>query len=674
MLRLRFGFALCLAAGSPLAAAAQPIDCPADSVQTFGGALADGASATYPLDIRPCETLTINVATTATEPPVYYGASTKLSVYNSSGESLFSNAWSSYPTASQTLPSDILYSAPYRGTRGPSGLPSHLVIQSLARASQHTIVVTRSRRPHYNTGGTSAATATLLSTFPRTIYASIQPSETGQYFRVRLAPGGRIRVSGTAQASSYYGANLWARVYLPNGSLESTLLGAIACYGTCDYTSEWYTNVSSVAREFILRVNAQSWMLWDVVMTVEADEGPRLTLFLDADGSFNVNAPSSDHESYVPGSSLGTGESVPLPQALNLIAAYVNSSGQIVAPPYGTTTVGFTLDEVSSFPGDAMNHGSSTGPDYALAMSSSGFGTDNTARVFLSCSDYGGYAVVAAHDGGASPTLRLPDDVAGSRMPRNGWQVFETTEFPVGSGQQAYVHVAAASDTPPQDDSDATPASNELPGDNLIAFEEYRGFFLEGRHHRLDPTFKDVFLLNHYGRGNGAWDDATSLGLRIHEIDALEMSASRLINFNFAGVAGHVPQQGIIFYESPQDLSPPALGVVPCVLSQPCYPNVIGNFNGGDFENHDVRNNARVSKSKIAALSPGGSATFGLDSHDYPAAQMLVGHEFGHTVGIEHNPDVASIMRSPVYHPNLVGQLPTVHDFTPVDRLQLRLK
>ena len=208
--------------------------------------------------------------------------------------------------------------------------------------------------PNYNTGGTSAATATFLSTFPRTIYASIQPSETGQYFKVRLAPGGRIRVTGTAQASSYYGANLWARLYRSDGTLASTLIGAIACYGTCNYTSAWYTNTSSTALEFTLRVGAQTWMLWDVVMTIEADERPRLTLFLDTNGHFSVSSPQSDHAGYLPGAAVGTGASVILPQPLSLIAAYVNSAGAIVAPPYGVTSVGFALEETSAFKGIAM--------------------------------------------------------------------------------------------------------------------------------------------------------------------------------------------------------------------------------------------------------------------------------------------------------------------------------
>ena len=112
MLQFRFGIVLCLAACSPAAAIAQPTTCPADSTQTYSGEVAGGASATYAIGLQPCETLTISVTTTATEPPVSYGAAARLDVYNSSGTSLYSDSWSSYPTASRTIPNTNVYTAP----------------------------------------------------------------------------------------------------------------------------------------------------------------------------------------------------------------------------------------------------------------------------------------------------------------------------------------------------------------------------------------------------------------------------------------------------------------------------------------------------------------------------------------------------------------------------------
>jgi hypothetical protein len=473
----------------------------------------------YPLALQPCEAVTISVSTTANEPPVYYGAAAQLLVYNSSGEELYAKAWGSYPTASETVPNGNLYTAPYRGTRGLSGLPSQMVIKSLSRGFEYTIIVSRSRRPNYNTGGTTPTTATFLGNFPRTIYASIQPTETGQYFRVRVAAGGRIRVTGTAQTSPLYGANLWARLYQPDGStLVSTLVPAIACYDTCSYTSSWYTNTSGSAIELILRVNAETWMLWDVVMTIEADEGPRLTLFLDADGNFDVNAPSSDHESYVPGSNLASGASVPLPQSLRAIAAYVDSAGAIVAPPYGVTSAAFNLEDTSAFTGIAMNFGGDGGIDYALGGSTALFASDNTARVTLWCYDYGGFTRVRTSDGVAAAEFRLPLDGDGNWIP----------DILSDSGH-------------PGDDNDDLPTLDGTLGDGLSRFEEFRGFVVQGVHRRTNPMVKDVFIHSQVaGLGIGY---AIDLPMTLHEIHDTEMSALRQIapNFTNTGYGGNIP-------------------------------------------------------------------------------------------------------------------------------------
>ena len=135
-------------------------------------------------------------------PPVNWGAAARADVYNSSGTVLFWDSWSSYPIASRTIPNSNYYSAPYRGTRGPTGLPSDVVIKSTARRNLVTLTISKSPRPNFNTGSMSAAQATFVGNFPTTVYASMQPSETGQHFKVRVAAGGRIRVTGTAQASS----------------------------------------------------------------------------------------------------------------------------------------------------------------------------------------------------------------------------------------------------------------------------------------------------------------------------------------------------------------------------------------------------------------------------------------------------------------------------------------
>jgi hypothetical protein len=681
MLSFRLFMVLVGATLLPKLAAAQPTPCPQGSSTVYQGELTQNTEIVQPIFLQPCHVLTITAHTTATLEPISHGAAASLTVYNNANAELFADAWSSYPTNTRTIPSTNIYSAPYRGTRGAGGLPSHLKFKSTLRSNRYVITVTTSRRPDYNKGGPSFGSAAYVTGFPKTIYASIQSTayEPGQYFKLRLAAGGQIRVSGSAQASAAVGANLYVRLYTTDSTLVHTFVGGALVKPQLTFTSGWFTNTSATPKEYVLKVAAGTWMIWDLAMSIEASEGPKLTLFLDADGNFNPGAPASDHLAYVPGADLSTGASVALPQPLTLIAAYVSASGQIVAPPYGVTTAGFSLDESSAFPGDAMNHGSSTAPDYSLAASSIGFGTDNTARVSLICSDYGGYAVVSTGDGFATNTIRLPDDIAESHIPAGGWKIFESQETYPGSNQWAYVLVDTASGTiSPQEDLDDFPSSNHA-GDNLIAFEEYRGFFLKGRHHRFYPARKDVLILNSYGEDHNAFADADQIGVRLHRLFSLEMSDSRRINFNHAGIEGHSDQQGLILYESEDSLATPiVVGAVPCDASAPpvwiCHPNIVGIIRGGDYQNAIVRNNIRVSNARIAMLvGPNTNPeSFGLDSRDYEMAQMFIGHEVGHALGIWHNPDQTSIMKANEDDPGIASFI--AHQFKPEDIAQLRLK
>ena len=320
---------------------------------------------------------------------------------------------------------------------------------------------------------------------------------------------------------------MWARLYEPNGTtLVSTLIGAAACYGTLNFTSNWYTNTSSAPKELVLRINAQTWMIWEVGMTIEADEGPRLTLFLDANNDFSVASPQSDHPGYLPGAAVATGASVALPQSMSLIAAYVNASGAIVAPPYGATSVNFALEDTSAFKGIAMNSGDGTASDFSLATTTATFAGDNTARVNLICNDYSGFTRARAMDGTAAPEFRLPMDANGNLLPDGGW--------PAGGGM-------APDAGGPGDDDDSPGTLNGDAGDGLSAFEEFRGFMVGGLHRRTTPQAKDLFVFSQFtAQGAG---DAVGLPLSIHLINDIELDGDRRItpNHTNTGFGGDIP-------------------------------------------------------------------------------------------------------------------------------------
>ena len=53
----------------------------------------------------------------------------------------------------------------------------------------------------------------------------------------------------------------------------------------------------------------------------------------------------------------------------------------------------------------------------------------------------------------------------------------------------------------PADDADSL-LGNPHPGDGVTVFEEYRGIYAEGRHHRMSPVYKDIFIHDYSGYFN----------------------------------------------------------------------------------------------------------------------------------------------------------------------------
>jgi hypothetical protein len=296
-----------------------------------------------------------------------------------------------------------------------------------------------------------------------------------------------------------------------------------------------------------LHINAQAlgtnYNVQGQVMSVNPENctnpgPPELRVFLDVDGD-NVKPdpeylyePSEldDSGRYLPCSPLG-GTSAPpgagllpsqLPQLMPLRAAYVRSYNgklKIVPPPAGITSVEINLQNTSMLAGIATNYpidftgGPGSGnqdPDFWLAASgdSSGGKADTVTASFdgsmaainLLCNDYGGSTSIRARplpEGAFTTALALPATSLGSRLPSIGWTAVS------GNPVQATENV----------DGDQMPAGTGQTGDGLSVTSEYRGVVIDGRHYRLDPGKKDLFVM---------WDAAfadggtTGLGLQIH--------------------------------------------------------------------------------------------------------------------------------------------------------------
>ena len=106
-------------------------------------------------------------------------------------------------------------------------------------------------------------------------------------------------------------------------------------------------------------------------------------------------------------------------------------------------------------------------------------------------------------------------------------------------------------------DEDSIPAGDGAKGDGLTLYEEYRGFYEDGKHIEGDPARKDYFIRNRTGGlaipGIALFQRLSKLAVH-HKLGLLEFPASRVINGNRRQGPHIVDQHGVIILVDP-DLS-----------------------------------------------------------------------------------------------------------------------
>ncbi len=132
----------------------------------------------------------------------------------------------------------------------------------------------------------------------------------------------------------------------------------------------------------------------------------------------------------------------------------------------------------SAYPGEAINVGSATGLDADLATAPTDLPTSATTSVSgwrLTALDAGMMAVI---------------DVGGQRfiVPADGTATVAANGIP---DVWEALHGGILN---PSEDLDAGPAASAPIGDGISVFDEYRGAMVGGKHARLDPRLKDVFV------------------------------------------------------------------------------------------------------------------------------------------------------------------------------------
>lgn len=135
-----------------------------------------------------------------------------------------------------------------------------------------------------------------------------------------------------------------------------------------------------------------------------------------------------------------------------------------------------------------------------------------------------------------------------------------------------------------KEDLDDQPPGDGQPGDGFSNYEEYRGFMVGGAWKDGDPAKKEIFIRNNTpARAAGGVDLFEKISkLRVHRLDAGQMSDERVVNFNH-GHAHAVDQHGLYLFYDPLKLNE-------CWAEtddgRPGLPkNNIGNIHVGTFDN-----------------------------------------------------------------------------------------
>lgn len=246
--------------------------------------------------------------------------------------------------------------------------------------------------------------------------------------------------------------------------------------------------------------------------------------------------PMGDYENWMPELIWGMGN-------------FVRVRAKIVEPAGLTGKIRFTLKDVSREPGVCMNypfHDREEAPDLVISeMSGSGLNITEDGQSAVTLDDVNEAEVVLQpRDFGARGKLSATATVlAGGKeievravLKRTGEHdvtlpLDENSNGIADYWEKAHNIYPCAGDC----DDDGEP-EGKAPGDGLSAWEEYRGFFVRGKHERLDPNRKDLFVYDPDGLAEKAGFGSVTR-LAVHYVEPEEgrctgtNDRARVVNF-----------------------------------------------------------------------------------------------------------------------------------------------
>ncbi len=227
-------------------------------------------------------------------------------------------------------------------------------------------------------------------------------------------------------------------------------------------------------------------------------------------------------------------------------------------------------------------------------------------RVRINSYDWGGYTklkVVAELEGGDTvvahvrghsdqDSLAIPKDDNQNHI-ADGWE-----------DQFGLENTAATAD-----DDDA-PAGDGHNGDSIVLYDEYRGFHISGKHERLSPNVKDLFILDLDKLGSGIYAQSTQV--RVHLINENEVRLNE-------GGAGN---REVI---TPNGDNGESYAIL--VMRAPLQDGDIGWTNGGPSVPRNIRAVIIDASAILATYGTMGQAEL----------SSTIAHELGHATNVWHH-------------------------------------
>jgi hypothetical protein len=244
--------------------------------------------------------------------------------------------------------------------------------------------------------------------------------------------------------------------------------------------------------------------------------------------------------------------------------------------------------------------------DFKVRLNSYDWGGYTTLKVVATFSD--GSPVTAHIHGGASASLNVPQDDNENHV-ADGWEkIWELT------GAQADA------------DDDDRPVGDGHKGDSIPLYDEYRGFHIGGRHERLSPITKDLFVLDSSSLGGGVYQAASGVTLHLVKSSETDIMPGNAGAQDYVTANGHGEKVYAVL-----------------MLNKQIAPGVIGRTTGHTPMVPENVMSVRIDAAMAAQLDggPGG-----------PALKITIGHELGHASNVRHHGEGQDRKASRVVCPN----------------------